>query len=81
MASLLEKIYSGWLHAVRLWVAVAEIWHGHNYVQMAYKHLTLKPRVLKYFSLQLQPKHSQSNLSGWVQVLIPQAINALHGKG
>ena len=31
-------------------------WHGRNYVQMAYKHSSLKPWVAKYFSLQLQPK-------------------------
>ena len=46
-------------------------WHGCNYVQMAYKHLSLKPWIAKYFSLY---NCSQSNLSGWVQALILQAI-------
>ena len=78
MGSLLGKIYSGLLHEVRLWVAIAEI--GTDAImsmQMAYKHLSLKPWIAKYFDLQLQPK----NLSGWVRALILQVINALRNKG
>ena len=40
MGSLLGRIYSGLLHEVRLWVAIAEI--GTDAI-MAYKHLSLKP--------------------------------------
>ena len=49
----IQEIYSGLLHKVRLWVTIAEIGtDAINYVQMAYKHLRLKPWVAKYFSLQ-----------------------------
>ena len=54
-----------------------------NYVQMAYKHLSLKPWILKYVlqSTIAAEAYSQNNLSGWVRELIPQAINALRDKG
>ena len=54
MDSLLGKIYSWLLHeGVQLWVVIAEI--GMD-MQMAYKHLSLKPWIAKYFSLKLQSK-------------------------
>ena len=55
MGSLLWKIYSGLLHGVRFWAAIAEIGMDAIYARWP---ITFKPKpwVAKYFNLQLQLK-------------------------